>query len=1025
MAFVLPTLYTWYDLLNSTIEPVQLFATAERRKITAIGIVDHATTLGHVRIAQAAKDSSVHVVFGTTLMMEGGSVVRLLARDDDGYRNLCRLVSLQARGQAALPWEAIHTYQRGLYVLCGGRRGRLWQTLCGTRPDDRRALWTLAQMQALVEQSEHFAIEVQRYPDDGEEEHRAVQQLLLLAKQAGVRTVATHDVHVLGSNDSRIHRLLGAIQHRSSFFAQDPRLPHWVRGTPSRHALPTPKQWHANWQGLEHLVAGSAQILNDCRVELLGRRRFPGARLPPDDVFHELWSRAFAGLKQHYQRVTPALMDRLQREISAVQEQGVGAFLLCAANLVERADKRGIRMILQGSGTGSLLCFALGISPVDPLTQTALVFERFAGKHRGSGDLPDLDFAVAAGREDEIRSLLIEMYGVERVARLATVPTFHEPSALRAVAQAFGWDEQACQILHQKQQQAVELDRYEQMLLHAAEAIIGQPATIAHHASGLIVADEPFTELVGTAELGDGPVIQADKDDVEYLQLLKLDILSWYSLAIYDQAERTIQAAHHPQPDLWHVAGEDALTGALLERAETRCIPYLQSPACMTLLRTLKVRSEADIAICVGALRPGASSTRPRVVAAMRGGDAPIDGWQHLSREHQQLLGAVLLPSRGAFIFDEDLLNVAHALGLSLADAERLRKAYKKKGEDAAPWENKLRTSALNNGWRDSEIDVILGWFKYIERYTFCRGHAVAMAHVAWRVARIAAHYPAHFFAAVLDHLGPEGGGMYPRLVYVTEARRNHLVVLGPTVNSAWASMPRGNTIQCGLGLLQGVVSATTLATIQSEARLRPFESVSDFIIRVAPATRDWECLVAAGALDQLTRSRRQARWEAQGAKRRPKEQSTLFAAWEPTDLAAIEPESVGERAAEEYGTLGFCMSVDHPLTLYADRLRDQALVTTEQLADYLKQEVTIAAIVVAGRRILTSTDRVMIFVSLCDRTGITEAALFGDVAERYGELVSGDHVVLVTGLVTEDVERGIGLSVGHVQIVHGPLHHH
>ncbi len=327
----------------------------------------------------------------------------------------------------------------------------------------------------------------------------------------------------------------------------------------------------------------------------------------------------------------------------------------------------------------------------------------------------------------------------------------------------------------------------------------------------------------------------------------------------------------------------------------------------------------------------------------------------------------------------------------------------------------------MHKGWRDSEIDVILGWFKFIERYTFCRGHAVAMAHVAWRVARIAAHYPAHFFAAVLDHLGPERGGMYPRLVYIVEARRNHLAVLGPTVNSAWASVAHGNTIQCGLGLLQGVVSAATLDAIQGAARSRPFESVSDFVVRVAPSAHDWERLVGAGALDQLAPSRRQARWEAQGAKRRPKEQRMLLAAFDPTELASIEPESVMERGAEEYGTLGFCVSVDHPLTLYAARLRDQAIVTAEQLGDYVQHEVTVMGIVVAGRRVRANNDRLMVFVSLCDRTGVMEAALFAEVAERYGEFVRGEHVLLVTGMVTEDVERGIGLTVRHVQIVGSP----
>src|SRR3712207_6272742 len=189
-----------------------------------------------------------------------------------------------------------------------------------------------------------------------------------------------------------------------------------IRRPPRSTLFPYTTLFRSRWEGLEHLVAGGAALLQECQVELLGRRRFPGASLPPARIYDDLWSRAFNGLKQRYGQVRPELMQRLAYEVDEVMAQEVGPFLLHAAALVERARERGITMVLQGSGTGSLLCYALGISPVDPLTAEALVFERFAGRHRGQGDLPDLDFGVPAGREDEVRTLLVEMIGAERVA---------------------------------------------------------------------------------------------------------------------------------------------------------------------------------------------------------------------------------------------------------------------------------------------------------------------------------------------------------------------------------------------------------------------------------------------------------------------------------------------------------------------------------------------------------------------------------------------------------------------------------
>src|SRR5918997_1957771 len=185
MTVAMATVETWYSILRSTIAPQALLDAAQRLKLPALGIVDLATTLGHVPVAQAARDTGVHIAFGASLVLEDGQVLRVLARDDDlGYRNLCRLVSLQAQGQARLPWQAVHDHRAGLILLCGGRQGRLWQAVV---QGDTRVLWLLARFQALAERDDCFVVEVQQYPTDGDGEHRALRALLELAEQAGVR----------------------------------------------------------------------------------------------------------------------------------------------------------------------------------------------------------------------------------------------------------------------------------------------------------------------------------------------------------------------------------------------------------------------------------------------------------------------------------------------------------------------------------------------------------------------------------------------------------------------------------------------------------------------------------------------------------------------------------------------------------------------------------------------------------------------------------------------------------------------
>lgn len=1009
MTFALPTIHTWYDLLASTIAPEALIAAAERLHLAAIGIVDQATTLAHVPLAQAARASSIHVVFGATLLMEDGLPLRILARNTQGYRSLCHLVSAAQR--APVSWELLRDHRHGLYLLCGGRRSRVWQALMIGRSD---ALTLLGRLQALGERDDRVLIECQQYDDDSPQDGERLRQLLALAERAGARVIATQDVRVLRADEARTHRLLQAVAHQSSFFADDDRLPPWQPGVPSRYALPSPPVWYQRWDGLDHLVAGSAAVLKDCQVEILGPRRFPGASLPADHVYDQLWNRAFAGLRERYGQITPSLMQRLTHEIGEVTAQGVAPFLLHAAELVARAAARGIPMILQGSGTGSLLCYVLGISPVDPARAEGLVFERFAGAHRGPGDLPDLDFGIPAGREAEVHAILIELFGAERVASLAAVVTLQERGAVRAAAEAFGWDRTQIRGLRQKLHDGGDLDREEAMVLRAAEAIQDQPHHLMRHASGVVIADEPIADLYGVGSCADGPLVQANRVDVEALQFLKYDLLAWYGLAIYQQAEAAIRAAVYPPPELWHIPGDDALTGDLLEQTETRAIPYLQSPAMLNLMRVLKVRTEADLALCLGALRPGASTTRPRLLAAIHGGTAALDGWDQLTPDHQRQITDVLLSSRGALIFDEDLLRLAHLLGLSFADAERLRKAIKKSEERAAPHLNKLRAAALERGWSDREIDVVISWLCYIHRYTFTRGHALALACASWRVAYVAAHYPAHFFAAALDHLGDEGGGMYPPLVYRVEANRVGIQLVGPTINSPWQSAARERTIHCGLAVLRRVIALDVLKRIAAEASLRPFRSVADLRARVELTDHQLDRLICAGTLDGLVASRRQARWEAQlTADVGP--QTALIEV--PIVLPPVEPESVRERAQEEYATLGWTLSVAHPLDLHADAL-PPARAPAGGLVRWAGQRVTVAGIVVASRRIRTRTGERMGFVSLCDESGVAELLLFPRVLARAGQVLEHGAILVATGVVTDDDEHGLGLTVERARMI-------
>jgi DNA polymerase III alpha subunit len=293
------------------------------------------------------------------------------------------------------------------------------------------------------------------------------------------------------------------------------------------------------------------------------------------------------------------------------------------------------------------------------------------------------------------------------------------------------------------------------------------------------------------------------------------------------------------------------------------------------------------------------------------------------------------------------------------------------------------------------------------------------MAHVAWRVARIAAHYPAHFYAAVFDWLSwSGGGGMYPVVVYVTEAVRHSVQLVGPTVNSPWRSQAKGTTVHLGLALLRNVIHEETLRRMEAMAQERPFHSVRDLVSRVPLTDRELECLIGAGMLDPLAPSRRQARWEAQAAKAAPAAQPALLAEIEQPFVPPLGAEDPLERAAEEYAVLGFTRSVPHPLDLYQSAVGEADVLPVAQLARHISQSVTVAGIVVAARRIHTQQGTPMLFVTVCDASGVAELVLFDVVARREGRDIGNGQVICATGGVTDDQVRGITLEVQAVRVI-------
>jgi error-prone DNA polymerase len=950
-----------FSFLRGASHPEELVERAGALGYRALALTDECSFAGAVRAHLAAKRAGLHLILGTEVVLEEGLKLVLLATDRASYGALCSLITTgRRRGK------------KGAYAL--------------NRPDIEAVaasgvlvLWVPGEdFSAARWLAEHFAdrawiaVELHCGPND----HVKLDSLKSLSAKSGLPLVAAGDVHMHLRSRRRLQDVLTAIRLKRPVAQCGQALfPNAERSLRLRVRL---AQLYP-----ERLLAETLAIAGRCRFSLDELRYEYPEELVPAGHTPDSWLRRLTeeGLARRFPAGVPEKVRSLAgHELSLVAELAYAPFFLTVHDVVDYARRRDILCQGRGSAANSVVCYALGITEVDPARMSTL-FERFLSRERN--EPPDIDVDFEHERREEVIQYVYRKYGRDRAAIAATVICYRPKSAVRDAGKALGVPPE------QVDRAAKGFAFWDPPLpqdnpwLELAQMLRGFPRHLSQHTGGFVISRGPLRELVPieNAAMPDRTVIQWDKDDLEALGLLKVDVLALGMLTAIRKALRMLGTSIDQVPP------EDPAVYAMIRKADTMGVFQIESRAQMSMLPRLAPRTYYDLVIEVAIVRPGpiqGGMVHPYL--RRRRGEEPVS---YPSDAVRQVLERTL----GVPIFQEQVMQLAMvAAGFSPGEADRLRRsmaAWKKRG-GLEPFEEKLKSGMRANGYSAEFADSIYRQILGFGEYGFPESHSASFALLVYVSSWLKCHHPAAFCAALLNS---QPMGFYAPAQLVQDARRHGVAVRAPDVNVAgWDCTLEGGAVRLGLRQVRGLAEKAG----RRIACAAPYEDVDDLSRRAQLSGRDLRLLARAGALESLAGHRRLAHWSAAGAARRA-----------PLDARADEPviELAPPREAEDiradYASLGLTLG-RHPLALLRERFRKLKISTSEELRELPHgARASVAGLVTCRQRPDTASG--VIFVTLEDETGCANVVVWSSLVERQRRELLGARLLGVQGTVERD----------------------
>jgi len=983
---------TNFSFLRGASHPEELVARAAALGYAALAVTDECSVAGAVRAHLAAREHGFKLVVGAELALEGGPKLVLLATSRAGYGNLSQLIT---RGRRSA--------KKGRYRLTradldGGLDDCLALLVPPPAPSPGEAGWLAERFPGRA----WIAAELHCGPDD----RARLEGLRALARTAGLPLVAAGDVHMHVRSRRRLQDVLTAV-----------RLGRPVRDC--GHALfPNAERSLRQRVRLAQtyppaLLAETLRVAERCDFSLDALRYEYPEELVPAGETPAGWLRKLVeeGLAWRFPGGAPDQVRGLvEHELALVAELRYEPYFLTVHDIVRFARARGILCQGRGSAANSAVCYALGITEVDPARMSVL-FERFLSRERN--EPPDIDVDFEHQRREEVIQYLYAKYGRDRAALAATVITYRPKSAIRDVGKALGLDPAQVDRLaasrawwdHRRlEPEKLAADGFDasspeiRLLCELANALVGFPRHLSQHTGGFVIARGSLERLVPVenAAMPDRSVIQWDKDDLDSLGLLKVDVLALGMLSAIRRALEMIGERRGAAFRLADVPAEDPATYAMIQAADTIGVFQIESRAQMAMLPRLRPASFFDLVIEVAIVRPG-----------------PIQGGMvHPYLRRRQGLEPVAYPSAavrqvlertlGVPIFQEQVMSLAVvAAGFTPGESDALRRAmaaWRRKG-GLEPFERRLKDGMRERGYPPEFAEGVYRQILGFGEYGFPESHAASFALLVYASSWIKRHHPAAFCAALLNS---QPMGFYSPSQLVQDARRHGVEVRPADVLASDRECTLEGpvpAVRLGLAMVQGLSEAGAERVVAGR-RERPFAGVDDLARRARLDARDLKCLAAAGALKTLAGHRRRAYWDVAGVEAPAPLLADAPVVEAPPDL---RPPSEGEDLVADYRSLGLTLG-RHPLALLRDRLERMRLATAEEIRRLPHGGAARACGIVTGRQ-RPDTASGVVFVTLEDETGYVNVVVWASLAERQRRELLGARLMAVHGVIEREGE--------------------
>jgi DNA polymerase-3 subunit alpha len=1026
-----------FSLLDGAARIGDLIAAAKKFEMPALALTDHGVMYGNITFYSEAKEAGIKPILGCEVYVAPrGRTQRdarldkeayhlvLLAQNEKGYKNLIKLVSTAfSEGfyyKPRVDKELLAQYSSDLICLTACLAGEVPAWLL--KNDFDKAEKSLAEYCEIFGRDNVY-LEVQDH--DLAEQKVVNEGIVRLAERTGLKLVATNDIHYTNRADADPHDVLLCIQTQSTLDA-----PNRMRFGTKEFYLKSAEEMARKLGHFPGAIENTLEIMERCDLKFdFGRSNLPDPGIPVGvDPGDHMRDEAYKGLLQ---RMGGSIPDRYQQqfdyECKIINDCNFGTYMLIVRDFTDFARRQGIYVGVRGSAAGSLVCYGLGITDVDPI-EYGLTFERFLNPERI--EMPDVDLDIQDDRREELIQYVCDKYGREHVGQIATFGSLKARAAIRDCGRVLGMDladvdrvakmiptlpvgitiDQALEE-NPDFQSAYKTRSDTRALVDMARTLEGLNRNVGVHAAGVLISDDPLTDHVPVQSGGKGEfVAQMAKKDIAKVGLLKMDFLGLANLTILANAVANVKRHRGIDVDVLDIPLDDAKTFEMLGRGDTNGVFQLEGSGMRRNVIELKPNSVRELAAIVALYRPGPMAHIPKFVKS-KFGQEPI------TYLHDKLK-PILEETYGVICYQDQVLRIAQAIGgFTLGQADVLRKAMSSKNKDVmAKKKEEFIAGAKANGVAERVATKIYEQIEPFAGYAFNKAHAVCYAFVAYRTAYMKANYPAEYYAALLsanmddkDKLG----------VYIEDCRRLGIPVLPPDVNASGVEFEvEGDGIRFGMGAVKGCGRGVVEAIVESRQSGGPYKSLFDFCERVHQHSgvnkSTVECLIKVGAFSSIEPNHAMLlemlpdAVNAAAAKLRETRsgQTGLFGSGSEGLSYAPDMSRYGhvgnfssdEILAMEKDLAGIYIS-GHPLDGFREALDKRCSANAHTLAELAHdQECTIGGIISDLQVRITKRGDKMAQVKLEDLYGTIPVTFFPQVYKNCADSLAKDKIVLIKG---------------------------